>query len=90
MIIMKEKDEEKAPGQILYERYIPLKKVEEVCGITIKQAQNLIDTNKIRYAEFREPGAQFRTPHVDPVEINDYLERKRKRREAYESERAKG
>lgn len=72
-----------APAQLIRDRYIPLRLVEEKCGITLKQAKQLIDKGSICYAEFKEPGATYRTPHVDPVEIEAYLERRKQRREAY-------
>lgn len=72
----------KAPGELLKERYIPLSKVQDACGISVDEVKQLINTRSIRYAEFMEPEAYVRSIHVDPVEIADYLERKRKRSKA--------
>lgn len=67
---------DKAPGQLLKERYIPIEDVQEVCGITLEKAQYLIDNKIIRYAEFFKPGAYKRSIHVDPVEIQAYLDKR--------------
>ena len=70
---------EKAPGELLKERYIPIEDVQEICGISQDDVQRLIDKRIIRYAEFVKPGAYKRSVHVDPVEILAYLERKANR-----------
>lgn len=71
-------DGNKAPGEILKLRYIPIEDVEEKLGVKQDRVQKLIDNNLIRYAEFTKPGAYRRTTHVDPVEICKVLKLNRK------------
>lgn len=60
----------------LKDRYIPIEEVPNICGISVELCKELIKSNKIRYAEFKKPNEHFRSVHVDPVEIQAYLDRK--------------
>lgn len=61
----------------LKDRYIPIEAVPNLCGITVEMCEQLIKDNKIRYAEFKKPNEHFRSIHVDPVEIGEYLNHKK-------------
>lgn len=62
-----------APAQLIKDRYIPIEDVYDKLGVKQDKVQKLIDTRKIRYAEFIKPGEYKRSVHVDPVEIRKVL-----------------
>ena len=63
---------EKLPIEILYEKYVPLSKIESY-GYEKEEVEMLIKDHKIRYAEFKEPGKRFRSVHVNIEEVATFL-----------------
>ena len=59
----------KLPLEELKEKYIPITVFPEKYGISVLRIKRLIDSKKIRYAEFKEPGAVRRTIHVNYEEV---------------------
>lgn len=66
-------EKEIAPGELLKRRYIPIEEAPEKLGVSVRRIQNLINSRKIRYAEFIKPGAYKRSVHIDPVEVRKVL-----------------
>lgn len=67
--------EEKLPLEILKEKYIPVELVPEKCGVSVAKVMKLINSSKLRYAEFKAPGASRRTPHINPDDLYAVLEK---------------
>lgn len=67
---------EKLPLDILKEKYIPVEQVPERYNISVAQVMELIKNKKLRYAEFKVPGAIRRTPHINPEDLFAALGRK--------------
>lgn len=65
----------KLPLEILKEKYIPVVDFPEKYNISVEYVNKLIETHKIRYAEFRAPGDNRRTPHVNPEDVLAILEK---------------
>ena len=64
----------KLPLEELREKYIPIVEFPEKYGISVAKVKRLIDTKKIRYAEFKAPGDRLRTLHANPEDVLAALE----------------
>lgn len=71
--------QEKLPLEILKEKYIPVESVPDVCGVSVDKVNELIESHKLRYAEFKVPGAIRRTPHINPEDLYAILEKEGER-----------
>lgn len=68
---------EKLPLEILKEKYLPIEEFPEKYGISVAKIMSLIKSHKLRYAEFKIPGAVRRTPHVNPEDLLPLIEKER-------------
>lgn len=59
----------KLPLEILKEKYIPIVEFPEKYDISVAKIMRMIDSHKIKYAEFRAPGSNRRTMHVNPEDV---------------------
>lgn len=71
--------EDKLPLEILKEKYIPVSQFPERYGISVARVKRLIDSKKIRYAEFKAPGDIRRTMHVNPEDVLPIIEKENQR-----------
>lgn len=60
---------EKLPLELLKEKYMPLKEFVKKYHIPEDYVLKLINTHRVRSAEFRVPGERLRCIHVNPEEI---------------------
>ena len=65
----------KLPLEILKEKYIPVTDFPERFGISVATIMRLVDSHKIRYAEFRAPGDRRRSMHVNYEEVLSLLDK---------------
>lgn len=63
----------KLPLEILREKYIPVTEFPARYGIPVEEVQSLIDAGKIRIAEFKAPGDNRRSLHVNYEEVLSQL-----------------
>lgn len=69
---------EKLPLEILRDKYIPVTEFPEKYGISVALIMRLINSKKLKYAEFKSPGDTRRTPHVNPEDLFRVLEKEEK------------
>lgn len=69
---------EKLPLEILKEKYVPVSKIPELYNISAAKVMRLIESNKLKYAEFKAPGDTRRSPHVNPEDLFRVLEKEKK------------
>lgn len=67
----------KLPLEILREKYIPIVEFPDKYNISVATVRRLIDTKKIRYTEFRAPGATKRSMHANPEDVLAALEKEK-------------
>lgn len=65
----------KLPLELLKEKYIPIKDFPSKYDISVPTIMRLINTKKIRYAEFKAPGDVRRSIHVNPEDVLLALEK---------------
>lgn len=65
----------KLPLEELKEKYIPIVDFPEKYNISVAKIMRLIESHKIRYAEFKAPGAMRRSIHVNPEDVLAALEK---------------
>lgn len=63
----------KLPLELLKEKYIPVVDFPEKYGISVTKIMSLIETHKIRPAEFKAPGNTRRTLHANYEEVLQVL-----------------
>lgn len=66
---------EDCPARRLKERYISVDDVPDRFGISVDKCMELINSRSIKYAEFKKPESRVRTPFIDPVELEAYIEK---------------
>jgi hypothetical protein len=65
---------EKLPLEILRDKYIPVSQFPEKYNISVSLIMRLINSGKLKYAEFKAPGDTRRSPHVNPEDLFQVLE----------------
>lgn len=65
----------KLPLEILKEKYIPIEEFPEKYNISVSKIMRLVESRKVRYAEFKAPGAHRRSMHLNPEDVLRVLER---------------
>lgn len=60
---------EKLPLEILKEKYIPVEEFPEKYGISIAKITRLVQNHRLKYAEFKAPGAARRSMHLNPEDV---------------------
>lgn len=59
----------KLPLDELREKYIPVVDFPDRFNISVDKVNELIESRRIRYAEFRAPGDRVRTKHANYEEV---------------------
>jgi len=67
------------PTDILRSKYKPLLEASIMCNCTVKDIIEAIKSKELRYAEFRIEGSHRRVPHVNPEDLQKYLDRRKTR-----------
>lgn len=57
------------PLEILKSKYIPIVEFPIKYNISVARIMRLIESKKIRHAEFKAPGDNRRTIHVNPEDV---------------------
>lgn len=66
----------KLPLEILKEKYIPVVDFPEKYGISVAKVMRLVNSHKVRYAEFKSPNSnRSRIMHVNPEDVLPLLEK---------------
>lgn len=71
-------EKEKLPLEILYEKYIPVLEFPKRYGISVSKVMKLIQSGRIRQAEFIVPGGRKRTLHANYEEVLSEVEKESK------------
>lgn len=61
------------PTDILKSKYRTILEASSLCGCTIQDVLNAVNSGAIPYAEFSVPGQKRRIPHVNPEDLERYL-----------------
>lgn len=70
-------NKEKLPLEILIQKYIPVTDFPEKYGVSVTKVMSLINSGKIRRAEFRVPGERKRTLHANYEEVLAAIEKEK-------------
>jgi len=65
----------KLPLEILKEKYIPVEEFPDKYNVSVARVMRIVRTYKIRYTEFKAPGANRRSMHDNPEDILPIIER---------------
>lgn len=68
-------EDNRLPLEKLKDKYIPVSEFPERYGIDVADVMKLIQERRIRYAEFKAPGAMRRSTHVNYEEVLAILEK---------------
>lgn len=59
----------KLPLEILREKYIPIEEFPAKFGISVSEVMKLVESKKVRRAEFKAPNSTRRSLHVNYEEV---------------------